>query len=129
VAALIVSICAVGLTLYEGMNQRWSYKEQVYQGFVNIWFEIDRLFIEQPHMRKYFYNNAEISSDDKDFDLAMSIAEFFDDAFAYSESQAMQIPHDLKSSYEDYKKKIRSMNVLRAYKDEYEWVNNHEKES
>jgi hypothetical protein len=49
--------------------------------------EVDKIFIEHPKMRKYFYRGQDISDSDPDYDLAVSIAgfqlDFIDNFFAF----------------------------------------------
>lgn len=132
IIALVISICALGLTLYQGYQMRVSnehllttWKEQTYQGFVNTWFETGKIFIEHPELRKYFYEGAELvlPVNDPEYHRAMEVAIFLDDAFRYTESQSESIPNSLSISYKRYKSHIQSMDVWTKYREHYPWIN------
>jgi len=124
VVAVVISICALMLTLYESIQTRKSLREQTYQGFINTWFELGKIFIEYPELRKYFYDKHELIEDDENFQRAMAIAVFYDDCFAYAESQSKNIPKNLKKSYDTYKNEIKSRDVYLKYKNKYgKWIN------
>jgi hypothetical protein len=122
-SAIIVSICALFLALYEGRQAQKSFREQVYQGFVSSWFELDKLFINNPELRKYFYEGTSLSRTDPNYLKVICVAEYFDDAFAYSKSQADVIPANLRESYRKYREKVEKTPAFRVYRKQNEWVN------
>ena len=124
IAAIIISICALSLTFYESVQARKSYREQTYQGFVGTWFELGKIFIEHPELRPYFYDDFILTEDDENYQRVLAIAVFYDDCFAYAESQAARIPVDLKESYDEYKKRVKDMDAYKKYKKKYPWINN-----
>jgi hypothetical protein len=126
ILALVVSIIALGLALFEGIMQQRSYREQVYQGFANSWFELDKIFIEYPELRKYFYDGASLDKDNPDYNQVISIAELFDDAFTYSREQARVIPQPLEKTYINYRDKIEQSPAFLAYLEQYTFINGHE---
>jgi hypothetical protein len=56
--------------------------------------EMDRLFIEKPELRPYFYRRVEIAENDKNYDLVMAIAEYQLDYFDATRTQLGYIPDD-----------------------------------
>jgi hypothetical protein len=95
-----------------------TWREQTYQGFVNTWFEIGRIFIEYPELRQYFYDGVELTlpQDDPEYHRAMEVAIFLDDAFRYTESQAENISQPLSKSYQRYKGHIKDTDVWVKYR-------------
>jgi len=57
-------------------------------------FEMDRLFIEHPNLRPYFYGGKDIDEKDKDYDLVIAIAEHQLDYFDATWTQLGYIPDD-----------------------------------
>lgn len=57
-------------------------------------FEMDRLFIEHPNLRSYFYDGKDIDQKDKDYDLVIAIAEHQLDYFDATWTQLGYIPDD-----------------------------------
>jgi len=123
IVAVLISLCALSVTLYESIQTRKSLREQTYQGFIGTWFDLGRIFIEYPELRPYFYDNLALTENDENYQRVMAIAVFYDDCFAYTESQATYIPKDLKESYNKYKDRIESMNAFREFKKKYTWIN------
>lgn len=132
IVAMIISTCALGLTFYQGYQMRVSnkhllktWKEQTYQGFVGTWFETGKIFIEYPELRKYFYEGTELQlpESEAEYQRAMEVAIFLDDAFRYTESQAASIPNSLSISYKRYKAHIQAMDVWKKYRAKYPWIN------
>ena len=123
IVAVIISFCALSLTIYDSFLKRKSFREQTYQGFVGTWFDLGRIFIDYPELRAYFYDNHPLSNDDANYQRIMAICVFFDDCFAYTESQAVIIPDELQDSYYKYKEKIKSMDAFIKYKENYTWIN------
>ena len=87
--------------------------------------EEPKIFIEYPELRKYFYDRAPLTlpRDDPEYQRAIAVAVFFDDAFAYTESQAKAIPQLLTTSYKRYKRYIQSTDVWGKYRDDHPWIN------
>lgn len=57
--------------------------------------EMDRIFIESPTLRPYFYDKRDIKKDHKrTYDLAMAVAEHYLDAFDAIQTQLGYIPED-----------------------------------
>lgn len=110
-----------------------------YQHFINYWLETDRMFIEHPECRKYFYEKAdvsELSPMSDEYQLIMGFAEYFDDLFRYSETEIEKqdigydsIPKEQIESYKIYIEHMKSMPVFQVYRKRYgNWVNSTEKE-
>lgn len=60
VLALAVSGIALISNFTSNKYERNSFEDQIYQRFVQMWFEMDKVFIEHPEMHKYFYIPSEI---------------------------------------------------------------------
>lgn len=125
--SIIISICAVSLTFYQGYLHRKSYGEQVYEGFVSLFMRLDEIFIEMPELRAYFYEGVEISENDPRFTQVMAVAEMFDDVFAYGIEQANRVPLPYNNSFKKYKHRIEGMPAYQTYKNRYTWINNRSK--
>ena len=132
VLALAVSVIALISNFTSNKYERNSFEDQIYQRFVQMWFEMDKVFIEHPEMHKYFYIDkvgnayAELLSDNKNFELGICIAEMFCDVFQYSQPLEKYLTKDDKESYEDYKKMIMHSPIVRTSLDRYQW---HESEN
>jgi hypothetical protein len=124
IIAVVVSICALLFTVYQGYLQRKSYQEQVFQGFVSLWLDCDNVFIEKPELRPYFYENKPISSQEPQFNEVMAVAEMFDDVFSYSMKQTAAIPKKYQKSYAVYREKVTNMLAFKTYKEHSTWINN-----
>lgn len=141
-----VGAIAAGFVLYQlkgeelvEIRENEINEAEFYQHFINYWLETDRMFIEHPECRKYFYESADVSllspmSDE--YQLVMGFAEYFDDLFRYSETEIEKqdigyhsIPKDQIESYKVYIQQMRSMPVFQVYREKYgSWVNSTEKD-
>ncbi|MDR1779056.1 MAG: hypothetical protein LBR14_04855 [Clostridiales Family XIII bacterium] len=119
IAAIVVSLAAVFIAFYEGRNVRRSFQEQTYQEFVATWFELDKFFIDDPELRKYFYENYPLEESDPKYGKVLSVAEYFDDAFTYANSQSGIIPPNLRASYKNYQDRIEHMHAFQVYRQHY----------
>ena len=125
--AIIISVCAVLLTMYQGYLQRKGNHEQVFIEFISMWLKTDQIFIDKPYLRPYFYSDQEIEQGDENYEEVMALAEMFDDVFTYSYNQAKYIPQEFNISYRRYREKVMSMRAFKMYKKEYQWINNTER--
>lgn len=119
IVSLVISIAAVVATVWTVQVQRENNQKNANAVFANLWFELDQLFVEQPHMHKYFYTHCteegvdpgkktvtEITSDDDNYELALCIAERMVDVFQYAELFKHSLSETDKNSYEEFKKSI-----------------------
>ena len=141
-----VGAIAAGFVLYQlkgeelvEIRENEINEAEFYQHFINYWLETDRMFIEHPECRKYFYESADVSllsPMSNEYQLVMGFAEYFDDLFRYSETEIEKqdigyhsIPKDQIESYKVYIQQMRSMPVFRVYRERYgSWVNSTEKD-
>ena len=98
---------------------------EFYHSFISYWLETDKMFIEHPECRKYFYSdisldNLEIDSDM--YQLLMAYAEYFDDLFRYSPAELIKqlrefsvVPIDQIESYIVYMESIMKRPVFQCY--------------
>lgn len=129
---LAISLAALALSLFAIINDRVSLHDQAYERFSQLWFGMDQVFIENPHMRKYFYtdengNYGQVSKEDNTFELAVCIAERFCDAFQYTDPLEKYLSKKDRRSYVKYKEMILQSPVVKAsniYSDrigQYSW--------
>ena len=109
-AALILSIVAI-------VFQRESLKDEAYNRFSQLWFDMDQVFIDHPQMHKYFYRNrdgayAAIEASHPDYELAVCIAERFCDAFQYTDPMEKYLRAGDRQSYKRYREMICASPVL-----------------
>lgn len=116
--ALIISLGAFVAAMISSVYARRSYQDNVYEIFFKMWFTMDQIFIEYPHMHKYFYDNImpDPATQKEDYELGICIAEQFREVFQYSAPLADQLPeyyYDYVRSYEDYMARISSTSIYR----------------
>lgn len=108
---------------------------EFYHSFITYWLETDKMFIEHPECRKYFYKDISIENMNKDsaeYQLIMSFAEYFDDLFRYSPAELKKqlksfsvVPYDQILSYIDYMEMIKKRPAFVTYlNDNHSIVNN-----
>jgi hypothetical protein len=111
-----VASLAAGFVLYQLKNEQdlriqenEIRKSEFIQHFANYWLETDKLFIQYPECRKYFYNKSDPSYLDKsseEYQRIITIAEYFGDLFQYSKVEVdraeTSIPAAMKDSYLNY---------------------------
>lgn len=125
--ALVVSIIALVSGFISNKYENASFMDQVYQRFAQMWFDMDQIFIQHPHMHKYFYRDsktgsyADINPDSEDFELALCIVEMFSDIFQYTEPLEKYLLENDKNSYNDYKKMINASPAVKYSKEKYHW--------
>lgn len=55
--ALLVSLIALVSNFISNRYESNSFRNQVYERFAQMWFDMDQILINHPQMRKYFYHN------------------------------------------------------------------------
>ncbi len=127
IIALVVSVFTLIANFIRNNYARSSFEDKVYERFVQMWTDIDKVFIEHPNMHKFFYYDrvsqtyAKLLPGDKDFGLGICIAEMFRDAFQYAAPLEKYLSENDKQSYEDYKKMIAASPIVQASLVRYQW--------
>jgi hypothetical protein len=88
----------------------------VYQYVPFLMFEIDRLFIEKPELKPYFYGQKPLTVDDPDYNRVMSTAELFVDFMDYVtevEPALPEYPWDTLKCY--FRDLLRTSPALQQY--------------
>lgn len=127
VVAIVISVIAIIPSFTSNKIEQMSLKEQAYQQFAQMWFELDKIFIDHPHMHKYFYKFSEtqeyidLKPDDENYDLGICIAEMFCDVFQYSEPLEKYLTNEDRSSYRDYKKMVMNCPIVQRAMNQHKW--------
>ena len=139
-----VGAIAAGFVLYQlkreeivEKRENEIHEAEFYQHFINYWLETDKLFIQYPECRKYFYDNADIRELEKGsvtYERVLALAEYFDDLLLYSETEVNNLSEDNRSvpkeqveSYKVYISRMREKDVFQYYREKYgSWVNSTE---
>ena len=126
-SALVISIFALVPSFTSNRYEKISFKDQVYDRFSQMWFDMDRIFIEHPEMHKYFYKvestgeYAYLNPDDDDYALGICIAEMFSDVFQYTNPLEKYLSDGDRASYIDYKKMIMDAPIMKRMKQQHQW--------
>ncbi len=109
------------------------HEAEFYQHFVQYWLDTDKIFVENPQCRKYFYDNADVTvlpPGSDEFQKVMAIAEYFDDLLRYSETELEKdvykhvLTWEERDSYNKYIAHMRERPVMKVFADRYgPWVN------
>ena len=127
IVALVVSIFALIPSFTSNRYEKISFKDQVYERFAQMWFDMDHIFIDHPEMHKYFYKvestgkYAILNPNDDKFELGICIAELFTDVFQYTAPLEEYLSESDRASYLDYKKMIMDAPIMHAMKQEHQW--------
>ena len=127
VSALIISMFALIPSFTSNKYEKFSFKDQVYERFAQMWFDMDHIFIEHPEMHKYFYKNertgeyAQLSPDEAHYELGICIAEMFSDVFQYTGPLEGHLSDADRRSYADYKNMIMDAPIMKAMRQEHQW--------
>ena len=121
---LALSIAAIVISLIAIFNERVSLHDQAYDKFSQLWFGMDQIFIDYPYMHKYFYKDEKgeyfpISTESKDFELAVCIAERFSDVFQYTDPLEKYLSKKDRDSYIKYKQMILNSPIVSMAKTKY----------
>lgn len=123
---MIFSVIAVVISLIALISDRVSLHDQAYDKFSQLWFGMDQLFIDYPHMHKYFYYNenkqySSIDKDNKDYQLAICIAERFLDVFQYTDPLEKYLKKADRESYKQYKAMVLGSPAVIEAKKNLSW--------
>ena len=123
---LIFSVVAVVISIIALVNDRISLHDQAYDKFSQLWFGMDQLFIDYPHMHKYFYyddkkNYCLVKKDSTEYELAICIAERFMDVFQYTDPLEKYLKKEDRDSYAEYKKMIMGSPAVKEAKRCLSW--------
>lgn len=127
ILALVISAFALVSNFTSNKYEREALRDQIYQRFAQMWFDMDQIFIDYPYMRKYFYQGGEnygyavLKPEDKDFDRGLAIAERFCDVFQYSEPLEKYLKEDDLASYLDYKEMILAAPIVKLTQQRNDW--------
>ena len=105
---VIVSLLYLATQTKEVTRQSKSLEEsirvQVYQGLSSDMLGIDRVFIEHPELRPYFYEGKELSQDSPIYNMALSAAEMKLDFY---DTVLIQMTHFAQSLADNWKDGVR----------------------
>ena len=127
ISALVISMFALIPSFTSNKYEKISFKDQVYERFAQMWFDMDHIFIDHPEMHKYFYKNectreyAQLSPDDEHYELGICIAEMFCDVFQYTEPLEAHLSDADRHSYVDYKKMIMDAPIMQMMRQQHQW--------
>jgi len=71
-----------------------SMQASMYATIASHTLEMDKIFIEHPELRSYFYGGQQITEEDRNYSLVLSIAEYQLDYFDATTTQLGYIPDD-----------------------------------
>jgi len=74
----------------------------IYQAVTDNMLDIDHLFIDRPHLRKYFYDNEPVPEDETARDQVLAVAELFTDFVDNHNTQSMHLPNTLIEPWTTY---------------------------
>ena len=77
----LISTLSLGFIWYQIKQTSASLQASAYATIGNYTMDLDKIFISEPTLRKYFYDKAPIAKGDTDYDKVMAIAEFQLDFF------------------------------------------------
>lgn len=77
---LVISLILVWKQLKLSANAN---RATIYQSVPLLAFDIDRLFIDRPELKPYFYRAKPLDRDDPEYDRVMTVAELFTDLMDY----------------------------------------------
>ena len=80
-AISLVSMVSLGLIWYQIKQTSMSLQASALATIGNYTMDLDKIFIADPKLRKYFYNREPITKESEDYDKVMAIAEFQLDFF------------------------------------------------
>ncbi len=127
VAALVISLFALIPSFSSSKYDKFSFQDQVYERFAQMWFDMDHIFIDHPEMHKYFYKSeitgqyVPLLPDDERYDLGICIAELFSDVFQYTEPLERHLSDKDRASYLDYKTMITEAPIMLAMQQQHQW--------
>ena len=127
IAAIIISVIAIIPSFKSTEIEQMSLREQAYQQFAQMWFELDKIFIDHPYMHKYFYkfnekqDYVDLKPEEDNYDLGICIAEMFCDVFQYSEPLEKYLTKEDRDSYRDYKKMIMACPIVQRSLNQHKW--------
>jgi hypothetical protein len=76
-AAVVVALVALVLSLLGIFQGRRSLRTTTYRSATDLVLEADRMFLNSPHLRQYFYDDAECTESSPHYIEMMAAAEFY----------------------------------------------------
>ncbi|MEJ3746228.1 hypothetical protein WEI85_23425 [Actinomycetes bacterium KLBMP 9797] len=76
-AAVVVASIALVFSLSTVFQGRRSLRATTYRSATDLVLEVDRIFIGEPHLRRYFYDGEECAEADPEYQKVQAIAEFY----------------------------------------------------
>lgn len=132
--ALAVSIFALLSSFVSNKHETQAYINTVYERFSQMWFSMDGIFIDKPHMRQFFYKDyetnqyAELRPDDENYTLGICIAEMFCDVFQYCAPLEYHLTAEDRASYNAYKNMIMNAPIVRIANQKNGWFGDVQKD-
>ena len=114
--ALVISLVMVRKQLKLAANAN---RATVYQSVPQLMIEIDRLFVDRPELKPYFYRNKPISKDDPEYERVMSVAEILLDFMDFVTAVEPALPEYDWDSWKCYFQELAGTSpALRLYWEE-----------
>jgi hypothetical protein len=100
----LLGLASLALIMFQINQASASLQAASYQSIANNTLELDKIFIDKPELRPYFYYGRDINQNEKDYDLVMAVAEFLIDFFDSTLTQLEIMPKDKQLDMPAWKK-------------------------
>ena len=111
-AAALVVVLSVWVALRQLRFQARSNHFAVYDGFTRLVMDTDRVFIEYPEMRKYFYDREPPPTDAVELARALAIAELMTDFMDHVAEHIDEMDPSAWEEWEAYFKDLRDQSPI-----------------
>jgi hypothetical protein len=99
-----LGVLSLALIFKQTYQTSASMQASAYQSIAANTLELDKILIEKPELRPYFYSGVDINENDKNYELVMAIAEFQLDFFDATLTQFEVMPSDTQLDKEAWNK-------------------------
>lgn len=99
IAGFVAIIVTIILTRSQTTSMAQSLKENIHEISSNQMFDMDKVFIDHPEMRPYFYARKDISENDPSYQRALAISEYLLDYFGSILVQRKRFPNVWPSNW------------------------------
>ncbi len=120
-AQVILVMVSFGFVWYQIREVRRSLESSASSSIYQMMIDIDKFFVEKPHLRGYFYRDERIEqSDTKTKDEVCAAAEMITDWFYHAYQQRSSMPPEILQGYRNYMQSLYANSAaLREYVTEH----------
>ena len=102
IAGVLVALLGFGLLFHQIRQLRQTIQAESHGRIYQHALEVQKLFVEHPDLRRFFYGREELKAGDRDYDKVLAFAELVADYLEHIMLQRPNVPSEVQKAWENY---------------------------